>query len=417
MAGAKYPKLDERIDFFASGNKDKGSGIVDGHAFNIWGQIRGHGPCGGKFGNDVPKHHAIFTMQTARGLFKPTQPDGSEPKLDKAKAKQLQQTNFLDFHPPTTVEECEFGTNGDATGCASWQPVAADEIVDVLVMNTHASVVVDVDSKRPSILGTPTDRGCGKSPGSSMGVFIRGAWTKMRFVVRLGLRSSRSAWGQQRGACARERTFPDRNFAKVPSLSITNNFLKRFPIANLLRYRLTIYGRSSCWSALGHERYNGHDSSSADDHTPTKESVDAGRLFLGEAGLFPFSEDAGDSISNPYRFGKQFGENEFADAAMTCNPGSHLWNQQVVDTSRCRDEGGDIDCLASQFEGKGGKAYVGKRQATIEQRRRYHTFSGAQRQYVEDAGMSIGVSCATLGDLPGDDTDTRWTFDQIEILV
>ena len=115
--------------------------------------------------------------------------------------------------------------------------------------------------------------------------------------------------------------------------------------------------------------------------------------------------------------GKQFGENEFADAAMTCNPGSHLWNQQVVDTSRCRDEGGDIDCLASQFEGKGGKAYVGKRQATIEQRRRYHTFSGAQRQYVEDAGMSIGVSCATLGDLPGDDTDTRWTFDQIEILV
>lgn len=75
-------------------------------------------------------------------------------------------------------------------------PLESVACLPLFVLMLNCAILIPLDKNRA------TNRGCGDGPGSSMGLFIKGGWTKIRF-------------------------------------------------------RQTVSGRSSCYSHLGHARYQG----------------------------------------------------------------------------------------------------------------------------------------------------------------
>ena len=334
--GTQYPPLDETVAFYFRNKNGKAAKPTD--AVDVWVELRGAGPCGGKSGADVGNHTATFTVTSNGPRFVPANMDSSDPALDIETSALVPQTNFLDFFPQTTpnvawsddenafVSICEYGMNGAGTGCAEWTKISADDILDVRVMNVHA----DVSTKsNPAITGRPTSRGCQAGvSGSSMGLHIKGAWTKIRF-------------------------------------------------------RQTVSGRSSCYSHLGHPRYNSHAAGNSDDLDTSVESVGGGykQLYLGTSGLFEYDARAGDTMTDAVNMGDRYGEDAHADNAMECHGGAHMWNQEVEDTSKCSNR--ETTCTSCTIDKRAAQCNTGDRYATVTMRRKFKVYADGTKQFEE----------------------------------
>lgn len=250
-----------------------------------------------------------------------------------------------------------------------WRRITTTDIEDVMVHNAHS----DVTEEGTNILFTsvPGTRGCGKTAdgkllteaekaligntgGTSMGIFIGGQWTQIRF-------------------------------------------------------RLTLSGMTSCYSMLGHERYHSHDSTDSSDHTPRFESVKgATHIYLGDTGLYQWDKNI-DSVSKGSNFGDTYGTDMFSGKHMKCDGNTGLWKQEIP--------GGDCSQVPKGQCVGGAKAgdkayYIGPRSSTFTMRRKFKVYGDGVKQYVEDAGPSLGVSCTYTGGA----SQTKWIFDNIEIL-
>jgi len=116
----------------------------------------------------------------------PTNPPTSSPVT---RAPTAPPVTSSPTNPPTAdLSNCPDGPNGDNTGCARWRPATAAMLKDV---DSHYCAVTIQTAHGFSVRSVANARGCGQSNlGSSMGFYLTGPWTKIRYTMTIAGRTS-----------------------------------------------------------------------------------------------------------------------------------------------------------------------------------------------------------------------------------
>eukprot|EP00036_Acanthoecidae_sp_10tr_P011009 CAMPEP_0182919612 /NCGR_PEP_ID=MMETSP0105_2-20130417/2860_1 /TAXON_ID=81532 ORGANISM="Acanthoeca-like sp., Strain 10tr" /NCGR_SAMPLE_ID=MMETSP0105_2 /ASSEMBLY_ACC=CAM_ASM_000205 /LENGTH=339 /DNA_ID=CAMNT_0025056839 /DNA_START=39 /DNA_END=1055 /DNA_ORIENTATION=- len=145
--------------------------------------------------------------------------------------------------PPTVdLSACPDGPNGDNTACARWRRASVAYVRDAVTHNC----AVNINPNPFYVTATANAQGCGQTNlGSSMGFYLTGPWTK-------------------------------------------------------IRYTTTVTGRTSCYSMFGGDRYNYHEHT---DNTepPLSQNSRTSLNYLNQlgaegGGLYEYNASAGDVL-------------------------------------------------------------------------------------------------------------------------
>jgi len=171
--------------------------------------------------------------------------------------------------------------NGTKNGCPKWRKVTPGDIIDAKTFNVNITIMNDENDGANVIVDSkPTAKGCGTDPlrsHSSMGIYIAGAWIKMR-------------------------------------------------------YRMSFLGRASCFSIFGANRYNEHEHTSLLELEPGRAYIDnLANADLGAelGGLFEFDSSIDKILSQSDSVSSSAIDDIKRNGGNHCNPKTTVWSQNI----------------------------------------------------------------------------------------